>query len=79
MIKKPKRYSIKPIRVGTQGYLTENTKTLFGTPDGMVVTVVDIIRDKDLPCPIVIVSEELGVDWRGYITEDEIILITWNV
>ena len=51
---------------------TEQTKVMFGYPDGMKGTVVDVINE---PYKLVVNFPEMGEDYREFFNEDELIEI----
>ena len=68
-----KRYKNK-YRIGEKYFLTENTRTLLGLPDGYEYELIDILKIK-VNSPYVIKCEELGEDWRGFVDKHELIKI----
>ena len=62
------------MKIGDEYFLTENTKVILGHDDGIVYTVVDILK-LHVDCPIVINAEQFGKDWVEFVNEDELIKI----
>ena len=60
--------------VGTKVYINENVRVLLGLPDGIEYTIKDYLEE-DVPCKIVLGSEELGKDWVQFFRVDELIAI----
>jgi len=62
------------MKIGDKCFLTENTKVILGHDDGIVYTIVDILK-LEVECPIVINAEQFGKDWVEFVDEDELIEI----
>lgn len=60
------------MEIGENVFINENTRVLLGLPDGIEYTIRDILKD-DVPCKIVLGSNELGKDWVQFFSEDELI------
>jgi hypothetical protein len=60
------------MEIGDRYFLTENTRVLLGHDDGIIYTVVDILK-LEVESPIVINAEEFGKDWVEFVNEDELI------
>lgn len=62
------------INIGDKVYITENSKTLLGLPEGIEYTVIDILKE-DVEFKVVLNAKEFGSDWVEFFKPEEIILI----
>lgn len=63
------------IEIGTEVFITENTRVLLGLPEGLVYEVKDTLN-LDVDKPVVLSCDEMGSDWVEFFSEDELITIT---
>ena len=66
--------SFETISKGQLVHINENAKTKLGLPEGLEYYIDDVIEE-EVDYQIVLKCEELGSDWVGFFSLEELILL----